>query len=176
MATFQIDIEKNWTTEYWTNVYHVAATDLDDAKDQAELIIAVEQDIHNTAFTITKYRVSPYPGPSEGSIVAVNAPGEGPSGDMLPLFNVIRVDFPAPVGRPSRKYYRNGLTEAEQANGELSDTARDGYQAVVDGLTTNPDIHLVDVDGQVLGVGNVFKAVGMRQLRRGSRRRTEPII
>lgn len=170
MTTYQIDVEKQLGEEFWTNVYHVDASSMSDAQVQAGWIVAVEKPLHNTAITITKFRAAPYPGPAEGSIVAVNEGCTGGAGNMLPLFNVVRVDFPAPIGRPSRKYYRSGLTDAEVENGELPDGTRDGYQAVVDEFFTGDSPNLVDVDGQPLSTASVFKKIGMRQLRRGSKR------
>lgn len=42
-------------------------------------------------------------------------------GEALPMFNVVRVDLPvASGGRPSRKFYRPPLHEADQASGSLS--------------------------------------------------------
>lgn len=176
MALWQIDVEKVLGTEYWTNVYHVDATSQADAATQGLAIALYEQDLHNVDINLTKYRVSPFPGPSEGTIYPLNLPGQGPDGDRLPLFNVLRVDFAVTTGRPSRKYYRIGITEGEQVDGRLTDAAREGYEAVVLAFVNDPDIHYVDVDGQPIVQGTVYPLVGMRQLRRGTRRRTTPVI
>jgi hypothetical protein len=172
-------VEKRLGTEYWTNVYHVQAADQAVAQAAANNIVSIERGLHYEVVEITKYRLSPYPGPSEGTVYPINVFGlAGPAGDMLPLFNVVRADFPAPVGRPSRKYYRGALTEGDQANGNLVEARAAAVQTALARLGQEGDLAaaLVDVDGQALADARVSRLVGMRQLRRGSRRRLAPII
>ncbi len=174
---WQIDIQKRLGTEYWTNVYHTARSSQAAARAAAESIIELEVQFHQSNVELVSYRVAPYPGPAEGTIVPIGLVGLQPIVDHLPLFNVIRVDFPAPTGRPSRKYYRMPIPESGQANGLLTEAFRNGFQASVDNWFATPgSAGLIDVDGQLLISGRIIPAVGMRQLRRGSRRRLQPVI
>jgi hypothetical protein len=177
MPWWQIDIQKQLNTEYWTNVYHCASASQAAAKIVAEEIIILERQMHRQVVTFVSYRVAPYPGPSEGTIIPIGQPGLLTGTLHLPLFNVLRVDFPAPVGRPSRKYYRLPIGEDDQTDGNINEATRLTFQSYVDDFfTTVASDSLIDVDGQVLSSGRVMKAVGMRQLRRGSRRRLLPVI
>lgn len=177
MPVWQIDVEKRLATEFFTNVYHVDQASQADAIDAANLIVQQERLLHHVDIIVTKYRIATYPGPSEGTIYAVNLPCSGASGAYLPLFNVLRVDFAVGVGRPSRKYYRIAIAETSQENGEFTNAELTAYQGVIDDLMAfGSSVGLVDVDSQPILSGNVFRQVGMRQLRRGSKRRLQPII
>lgn len=177
VAVWQVDVQKRLGTEYWTNVYHVNKGSQADAQAWAGYIIILERQFHLTTVEFVSYRVAPYPGPSEGTITPVNLFGQAAAGDALPLFNVLRVDFPVATGRPSRKYYRLPLREGDQANGLLLPASRDGYQQTFDDVIFDPNYTgWCDVDGQPILAARVNTAVGMRQLRRGSKRKLEPVI
>jgi hypothetical protein len=174
---WQIDVQKQLGTEYWTNVYHCAAANQTAAKAVAAEIVILERQMHRQVVTFTSYRVAPYPGPSEGTIIPIGQPGLLTGTLHLPLFNVLRVDFPAPTGRPSRKYYRLPIGEDDQTDGFINEATRLTFQSYVDTFFAEPESDsLIDVDGQPLTSGVVMRAVGMRQLRRGSRRRLLPVI
>lgn len=177
MPIFQVDIQKNLDTEYWTNVYHVQAADRAEAATIADDILSAERSIHQTRVVFPSMRIAPYPGPSEGTIVVVGLTGGAPNDPYLPLFNVLRVDFSTPVGRPSRKYYRIPIPESVQENGVLSTSFQTDFSTAYN-LAMAPLYggQLVDVDGQPLTFGRLIPNVGMRQLRRGSKRRLEPVI
>jgi hypothetical protein len=179
MALFALDIEKKLTfdPETWTNRYIVEATDLTLALLSSEAIYDAEVAIHLDVVQFTRYRVSDMD-PDTDTFVIVPKSDTGArttTGQTLPLFNVVRVDFPAGTGRPSRKYLRLPIQESEQANGDL-DT---GLIALVntDYGTVLGDISAyVDVDGEPLGSGVAHPRVGMRQLRRGSKRKLTPVL
>lgn len=94
---------------------------------------------------------------------------------MLPLFNVLRVDVTAAMGRGGRKYLRGVLGEEEITFNTISPGAVSTYETmycnVLDGLD-----YLVKKNGVELDDWSVFPQVGMRQLRRGSKRRVTPVI
>jgi hypothetical protein len=174
---WQVDVQKRLGTEYWTNVYHCARSNQESAKLFAEGVIALERILHQNIVAFISYRVAPFPGPSEGTIVPIGLFGTGGTNTYLPLFNVLRVDFPAPTGRPSRKFYRLPLAENAQIDGNIEPTLVAAYQVHVDNYFASPDsAGMIDVDGQLLVSGRVMPPVGMRQLRRGSRRRITPVI
>ncbi len=174
---FQVDIQKTMANEYWTNVYHCNSPDQAAAVVFAQDIVEVERDIHGVGVAFTSMRVRPFPGPSEGSIIALGGTGERAGGLWLPLFNVCRVDFPVAIGRPSRKYYRLPITEGEVEYNSFTPAFVAAIQLALDNwfLAPGPD-PLCDVDGQPLTRAVVMSTVGMRQLRRGSKRKLEPVI
>ncbi len=176
---FSLDIEKELLGEYWTNRYIVSAADLGAATTYAAFYYDRERLIHSSNVLFTKYRVSDMdPMTDIYQIVQPNAYGSRAFGaqEYLPLFCVVRVDFTAVGGgRPSRKYLRTPIYEGDQLNGALAAT----YISFIETNYSNQlvlDTSFVDVDGQDLNSGQVFPKVGMRQLRRGSKRKLQPII
>lgn len=175
---WQIDIQKRMGNEYWTNVYHVARSDQAGARAAGEFIISnLEIPLHREMVEFVSMRVAPFPGPSEGTIYPIGEIGGQPNISYLPMFVVMRVDFPAPTGRPSRKFYRQPVAEADQENGAFTTAAFTAYQGVIQGFFDDPQSSgLIDVDGQLLASGQLQVSLGMRQLRRGSKRRVTPVI
>jgi hypothetical protein len=178
MPLFSLDIEKRLNGEYWTNRYILDRTDLGAATNSGGDILAAERTIHASFVEFTKFRVSDTVVNTDVyQVIQVNAFGQRTqSQEYLPLFNVVRVDFNvAGGGRPSRKYLRLPIDELEQSKGILEPTyvayIQANYADVIAGYTS-----YVDVDGQVIDSGRVSVNVGMRQLRRGSKRRLLPII
>lgn len=175
MPLFKLDVEKLFSTEYWTNRYFLHAADLADAASMAPTIVNGERNFHLTSVTFTKWRVSdPFDEGTSFITTPINLAGlRTGSGDVLALFNTVRVDFPAGFGRPSRKYYRGVLTEADIVGATLAA----GVKTLV---TTNTGasfvLHLVDPQDTNLSPGVVSNFVQMRQLRRGRRKRTTPVI
>lgn len=93
---------------------------------------------------------------------------------MMPLFAVLRVDLTVVGSRPSRKYLR----------GVLAENNTDGpYNLVASAVTSFTNLYaaplagvagLVDVDGEEITGAVVYPKVGMRQLRRGSKKKVIP--
>jgi hypothetical protein len=178
MARWQVDIEKELFGEYWTNRYIVEGATMGAADLIGADITAIERTIHGSEITFTKRRTSDgVPGTDTYMVVPLNVNGTrtNATGEALPLFNVFRVDFQATAGRPSRKYIRGPVFEGDQAGGDLlagtMTFINTNYAAPLAALTG-----YVDVDGQELLSGAVQRKVGMRQLRRGSKRRLLPIL
>lgn len=178
MPLFSLDIEKELRGEYWTNRYILDGASALSLNGPANSIVVAERDILIPDVEITRYRIS-------STVVGDDAYIIVPVGQMgtrvvttqaLPLFVVFRVDFPATQGRPSRKYVRGSIAEGDQTNyGDLEPATitfiNNNYGTPVGAVP-----EYVDVDGQQLGAGICYPNVGMRQLRRGSRRRTQPIL
>ena len=170
-----VDIEKLYQGEYWTNRYIVAAADLIAAQSIGSQIVGIERAIHLSPVLFTRYRVSDGVKDTDVYIVAnLNLFGTGnlDNAAMLPLFNVLRVDFNTQGGgRPSRKYLRGVLQENNIAYNDINAPALTNYN-------TNYATPLaalagfVDVDGQEIVQGSAYPFVAMRQLRRGSKRKT----
>jgi hypothetical protein len=177
MPIYQVDIEKFYQNEYWTNVYHVEADDLEAAVGYGSEITAIEQALHYDAVTFTKTRVSSVE-PDDGifSTQIVNQPG-GAAGspEYLPLPNCIRIDFQVFGGRNLRKFMRLPLLEGQQTAGLLgSATITDwntNYVATIVALG-----YVCSPTGTHITSGYVLPQVANHQLRRGSKRKLAPII
>jgi hypothetical protein len=180
MALWAVDIEKYYPSkaEYWTNRYIIQASDIGSAQASADAIVDIERAAHTANVTFTKYHLRDTD-PTTDLFRVVFLTGVGDQAavlaEQLPLFCVVRCDFTVANGRPSRKYIRMPLWEAVQADGLLT-------QAMIDYVQQNyvdPLVALsayVDVDGEAIIGGSVFPAVAMRQLRRGSKRKQNPVL
>jgi len=128
MPVFKVDIEKQYGTEFWTNVYYVDAASLTLAHAVAAEIVNAEQEIHLVSVNFTKYRTSDLlPDTDQYISTALNSPGErGFAGDPLPLFNVVRVELSVGIGRPGRKYLRGILCEGDITFNSINGTRGGG--------------------------------------------------
>lgn len=179
MAIFKIDIEKQLGAEFWTNVYYVNTTDIVLANTNAGVFADAERQFHRENVIITKYRTSDMTINNDQFIsTPYNQAGLlGGTDETLPLFNVIRVDLGVVgFGRPSRKFYRLPLGEQSQANGILSTQIKDIVKTELEGVLFNVGGTWSDESGNQIETINIYPFVGMRQLRRGSKRRSSPII
>jgi hypothetical protein len=180
MPLFQLDIEKRQNDEFWTNVYYVNTTDLIQANLLAPTFVQAEQEFHYNTVLFTKSRVRDMSPDTDAFIITpINTFGDlNDPGNQLPLFNVVRVDFPtAGFGRPARKYYRTGagtlnITTAREWTGAYITLVTDA----LDGLRATVLDNWKDIDGQAILDVSVTPLVGMRQLRRGSKRKVNPIL
>jgi hypothetical protein len=173
-----LDIQKSWGGEYWTNRYILDVVDIPSGVTVADSIVGWEKDITLNIIEFVSYRLSDMiPGTDSYLVVPLTGFGErSVASQGLPLFNVLRVDFGVGLGRPSRKYLRGVLVESDQsALGQLETASitefAAAYVAPLVAIT-----QYVDVDGQPIISGAVHPKVGMRQLRRGSKRKLEPVI
>lgn len=178
-AVAQIDIEKTAFDQTFTNRYLVNI--LPDEPTSGALIaalVAAEKLLAGDQVFFTRARhASLAPNDQDFAIVPLTGTGARAiaAGTYLPLFNVIRVDFLAGFGRPSRKYLRGCLGEADQDNGNVNPTLLSNtVQSYVQAVTSRTEV--VDPQGDDLISGIGHPKVGMRQLRRGSRRQSEPVL
>lgn len=170
MTRFQIDIEKIVGGETWTNVYHCEAASIASAITLAGQIKDAERPVHQTAVTFVGSRVREVGSGHVGVITLFAQAGtRGPgSGQLLPLFNVSRVDFGNGTNRPARKYLRGVLLNTDVVAGFQT------LAAVVTLLNTYADTllalsGLVDPQGRTLSGRTTFTTIAMHQLRRGNR-------
>jgi hypothetical protein len=176
MAVWQVDIQKQLGTEYWTNVYHVNVPSQAAAVTEAQTIIYAERQLSMDNVTFVNYRVRPFPaGGTPGTVYPIGQAGLSASADYLPLWNTVNVIFTVGQGRPSRKYLKLPIPEVAQSNGIISSTYLaswgTAYSAALEGMA-----NLCDSQGNpFLDVG-ILVNVGMRQLRRGSKRKLLPVI
>jgi hypothetical protein len=173
-GAFVADIEKMYQGEYWTNRYVIAAASLAAAVTAASTLVEAERLVTTNGVLFTKFRVSDTdPATDIYQVTNSNLFGLASTGgsQLLPLFNVVRVDFSTQGGgRPSRKYLRGILTE-----GDIDFNALVGARVTaIQNNYVNQCLavpQFVDVDQQSFSVGSVYPFVGMRQLRRGSKRK-----
>lgn len=180
MAIYQVDIEKSLTvggtnTVYWTNVYHVEADNSGDAINSGQGIVTAEKKVHLGSVSYTKMRVqATSPLAMSGTIVPLTGTGGRAGSSYLPLFNVFRVDFNVGGGRPSRKYLRGPVLPADVSNGAMQSAAITLINTYVTDLLNLSVV--CDPQGQNFVSGALFPNCGMRQLRRGSKRKTTSVL
>lgn len=177
MPRHQIDIEKFYQNEYWTNRYIVEIANVAAGHAIAQAIVDAEQAVTNSLITFTKYRISDMvPDTDNFSTVALAVAGaHADAAQLLPLFNVVRVDFSPAIGRPSRKYLRVGLSEGIVDGATLTAAWKTSMMLnYADALLAIPEF--VGPQGEPFISAAVFSAVGMRQLRRGTKRKLEPVL
>lgn len=176
-VTMQVDIQKRIGTEYWTNRYFLGVGSIGEAAGYVDEIVAFEKLLHSTEVIFDRARVSDgIPGSDSYVIIPLSGTGgTSGSGAHIPLYNTVRIDFGVGAGRPSRKYYRCGLGEG-LLNGEVWDSLlMTDYQAAATAFV-NGVVPYCDVDGQIIISATVMNQVQMRQLRRGSKKKTQPVI
>lgn len=180
-ADFRIAIFKHaFGLRPYSNVYLVSAADLLAAQDMAMSLVTAETQFHYDNVTYDRVLVSSIAEDDdvfEVTPLATTGQLDATGGEFLPLFNVIRVDFHViGGGRPSRKYYRTPVPEANQIDGLLQDAALAAWQTRMDTFLSDiftAGVAWVDPDGQSIDAAAVQKPVQMRQLHR-KRRRTPP--
>lgn len=181
MSVYQIDIEKSYSpttgsTVYWTNVYHVEAASLASAITSGQSIVTLEKTIHTTATSFTKMRTRQAGTTGNtGTITPLTGTGSRSNTGPLPLFNVFRIDFGVVSGRPSRKYIRGPVITGDNTSGAVTTSTVTTIQNSYVTPLLNMGV-LCDPQGQAFVNGTVWPFVGMRQLRRGSKRKATPVI
>lgn len=179
MAIWNVDVQKRLGSEFWTNRYIVRGTNIASAIITANAISEVERIAHSNLVTFVNHRVSDAGVSEEYAITPLNVAGLRGETNLLPLFNTLRVDIAAATGRPSRKFYRGVLGEVD-INGEavLGNTA---FTDLVNGLVNlfseiEGEDGLIDPQGTLFTGATLHPFVQMRQLRRGTRRRSTPVF
>lgn len=177
MPLFRVHVEKFMPSaaEYWTNVYHHVGDNLASALTFGTAVAAAERAILSPLVMITKVRADDaVPLTEQYATTVLNQLGQrDPQGaQLLPLFVVARVDFSAAFGgRPSRKYLRGVLLEADADFTNILTSSLgliNTYAAAVVAAGA------WDVDQQELMSGVAHPQPGMRQLRRGSKKKPVP--
>ena len=180
MTVFQYDLEKLYEGEYFTNRYFINAATIDDAANYGNTtILAAERSILHHLVQVTKSRTSTVM-PNDGTFIttAIEMAGEVNSGTLVPLFNVAVVLFNTLHGRPYRKLYRGVLTEEGTSWGSLTGPYYDLLMGALPGLIVpdGSDQAVCTKDGVTFTTVVAQSKVGMRQLRRGSKRKSTPVL
>ena len=87
-------------------------------------------------------------------------------GEEMPLFNVVRCDFPVVNSRPSRKFYRPLLRTGDIDDGNINTATQTLYGQLV--LALAQVTTLVDVDGEDWFGTGIVRGVTSRRLGRDS--------
>lgn len=178
-AVSQIDIEKVYLGEFFSNRYLCSLAVSGTIGDAvvAAVVAAEKQAMYDQVFFLRARHSTLTPGDDVYRNYVLTGSGVRPTpvDGLLPQFNVIRVDFQPTAGRPSRKYLRGTLAEKDIV-GSTIDPILIGtnINAYIAAIVAEDDI--VDPQGDDLVSGTAIPTVAMRQLRRGSKRRTTPVL
>jgi len=175
MPPYRITVEKSGYSMSWVNVYYAAGTGVDQFTAEVNGIVAAERPLLLSTIAITKVRVDDQvKGTDNYRTYTINQMGTRASqvSDTAPLWVTARIDFNTATGRPSRKYIRGSLVEADFNMVQIVTGTIAMYQAYGDAIVNLAAI--VDVDGQDFTSATVFQAPQMRQLRRGSKKKATP--
>lgn len=177
MAVFKVIVQVDLGDQYITNTYHVEAGSLSEAAGQGEKILTYQKTILPAGFAFNAVRASTMI-PNDNSFYTIPVDVQGTrvaSSDPMPMFCRFRVDFSIGYRRPLRKFLLVPL-EGDQNSGQFSQAARDFVtNNYITPMLADPIIQLVASDGSPVNSATVNPAVGMRQLRRGSKRKN-PVI
>lgn len=176
MPVFQVDVQTRAGAIYISNMYHVVASSLEDARSQALSIIDIQRATLPTFWNITAFRVAT-PAPDDNQFVSepVAIPGTRTIGQAMPPFVRFRVDFRQGFRRPCRKFLI-GVAESD-SDGDTFAPATIEYirNNYINPILDVPGLVLCGPDGSLISGGDLSPNVGMRQLRRASKRKT-PVI
>lgn len=178
MPIFKVDIEKLLLGEYWTNRYLCDAVSLIEARNITGALLAMEREFHNVAVQFTKFVVSDnVEGTDQFISVPVNLSGlRETAGELLPLFNAVRTYLVGGPGRQAYKQYRGVLSESDITfNTVVNAVSQDITNAINSFIAANPGF-LVDPQGNAITTASVLNRVTSRQLRRGTKRKQNPIL
>lgn len=177
MPVYNITVEKRmesgpFALRQWSNVYHVNAASIVAADGYADDLAAIERAIYPDNVAIVRLATHGAPGTGSGfsrNVFLLGTRGTGTPATQLPLFNTVLVQLRPSLGRPSPKYLRLPLDEAEVTSGNIVAPLTTDLNA--DYLTPLLAYsHLCDEHGQAFTGGQVNVPVQMRQL--GWHRRT----
>lgn len=175
---YQIDTQKQMGGEYWTNRYFVEAGGFAAAIAAAEEIATLESSKSLSTVKFVSARAS-VPGSENDDyeVITLGFNGGVVSSDpSLPLFCVARMIFSKGPGRPDVKYFKAMVNV-----GGLQDPFTIKQTTVAD-LNATLGVGLLGVEGLCSAEGTPYTRaavdarIGMRQLRRGSKRKEQPII
>lgn len=180
MATFRIQVNYVLgTTGKWSNVWHVNAADMVTAVGSC--VIGMEDHLLallSTSAVLKSYLISD-PATSAFFTEDRNSAGlNADTGSLLPLWNTVKVLFPAEAfGRPDLKYFKGYVGENTQDAGILSSGARalfdDEIEAMIDDMAAN-STPLCSEDGTNYNNASVQPAVQMRQMHRKRKKTVTP--
>jgi len=159
---------------FWTNVFHVNATDIDAAAAFANIVLVPSMLVPmDGLFKAVKTLVSHL---ADDTIVTtpMSLPGGASGSAFLPLFNTVKMLFTvAGHGRNDYKFLRGIVSEANHTNGQLDSATVTAmvtrWDTLIDTASAS-GVDLVDTDGNLWLTSVCQQAVQMRQLHRRRKR------
>ena len=163
--------------EKWSNVWHNNAADMSTLQTRFSSIAVPDLlSILHPDCTLVRYLISDLAGDTFLTTEIGDAGTSADSGDMLPLFNSVKVLFnDGSFGRPDLKYFKGVLTESLQTDGELTPAFRTAMDVSVTTLLSDMDAGncpFVSITGDEYATASVQSEVQMRQMHRRRRRTT----
>ena len=176
MPVLQLDIEQKYSADYISNRYWILATDIPDGLSKGLVIANLHRTLFTSGFVVSGIRVStPLEGDNLFGTMPLNLPGtRSTSGSPMPPWNRFRVDFQHGFKRPLRKFLiapQTGDISGDSFQSATIAYVNENYCVPIVGLE-----YVVDRSGALVESASLNPVVGMRQLRRGSKRKTTPII
>jgi len=172
MALIRVQVHyRLGVTGKWSNVWHVENAGIG-TTDAAFVAVAVPVllDFLHVSCTLDRLLIS-NPITHEFTVNVINQNGEnGDTGEMLPLFNSVKVLFPSTgFGRPDLKYFKGLLTEGMQANATVAPAVVTAIGTAMQGLVSDmatAGAPLVSDEGDAYATVAVQTLVQMRQMHR----------
>lgn len=166
-------------SRFWTNVYHVDAVDLNAAAGFANTVIVTAHQAHLfDSFRVVK-TICNWLANDDFITTPMSLEGLFTASPYLPLFNTVKVNIAvAGFGRNDYKFYRGGLAEGSQTDGQLEPATITAFTDMVDGMITDSNasgVDLVDDAGNLWLTASTQAAIQMRQLHRRRRALSVPL-
>lgn len=176
MPIYTTQVFKSIGAETWQNGYRFSATNNAEALIGVEALATAEAGFHSDQVQYQYARVSDVAaGPGTFmtipfSFTGVQPPGN--TGELLPLFNVARLDMSTGFGRPDYKLYRGCLGEGNSGNGLIGTTLRTQITNAIDAFLSIvlTDFWLVDGADDPFNNLDVDQFIRQRDLHRRKRR------
>lgn len=163
----------------WSNVWHNSGADILTVRDNflGFVVPALLPLLDNTCL-LARLLVSDDASTEFVTVPVDEAGTSGASGDLLPLFNAVKVLFAdGSLGRPDYKFFKGLLTEGGQEEGFINSAT----EAVIAGLVSDlidaaasNDIPFVSLDNDEYTSATVQTFVQMRQMHRKRKKVVTP--
>lgn len=180
MAVFRVQVfYSRGVTGKWTNVWHVDGASIPDVANSFSATAVPDLlPLLDSSCQLVRYLVSDLAGVQFDSVDINEAGTSTASGDMLPLFNSVKVLLnDGQLGRPDLKYLKGLVTESVQTGGELNATFVSAVDVLVTTLLSDMSANatpLCSEDGNEYVTASVQPAVQMRQMHRKRKRTVAP--
>lgn len=177
MPRYQVDLQYLMQNEYWTNKFYITVSSLSGAELAVDSMVVALRPALSALVTIDKARITPLPFVKNTfTDYVIGLPGTRMVTPPGPLFTVVRWDTAADTGRTSHHYIRGGILPTDfGSNGNFTADAQ-GFNNGIIGTFNDGTFVWTDIHGTPLTKVRASPKVGMRQMRRGSRRRQQPVI
>jgi hypothetical protein len=179
MPVFRVQVHYTFGANgKWSNVWHVSGADLLVSAGAFESAgVPALLPLLNNDCRLASLLVSSETDDTFVSVPVDAAGTSGASGDLLPLFNSVKVLFgDGSLGRPDYKFMKGLLTEGGQIDGTIDATTLGVIKGLMETFVGDMNIEgvaLVSEDNDEYATVSVQSAVQMRQMHR-KRKKTTP--